>query len=94
LPISSIHAHRPSCRHDVPGSQARAEVTLLMGGGFTALQAMAISSALPFTIVLLVAGYSLVSGLISRAALSITCKDQPGGFAQITSVRNRMGNYT
>jgi hypothetical protein len=41
--------------------------------------------------VLLVDGYSLVSGLISRATLSITCKDQPGGFAQITSVKEHDG---
>lgn len=41
-------------------------IALVLGGGLVALQAMAVSTGLPFTIVLLVATVSLVKGLISE----------------------------
>jgi BCCT family betaine/carnitine transporter len=41
-------------------------IALLLGGGLTALQAMAVSTGLPFTIVLLVACVSIVKGLMSE----------------------------
>ncbi|MFI0395954.1 BCCT family transporter [Paracoccus jiaweipingae] len=41
-------------------------VALMLGGGLTALQAMAVSTGLPFTIVLLGACYAIVKGLISE----------------------------
>lgn len=41
-------------------------IALLLGGGITALQAMALSTGLPFTIVLLAASYSLIRGLINE----------------------------
>jgi BCCT family betaine/carnitine transporter len=41
-------------------------VSLIVGGGLVALQAMAISTGLPFTLVLLVAAFSTVKGLMSE----------------------------
>ena len=41
-------------------------IALLLGGGLVALQAMAISTGLPFTIVLLVGCYAIVRGLMSE----------------------------
>ena len=41
-------------------------VALILGGGLVALQAMAVSTGLPFTIVLLVAAFSMVKGLASE----------------------------
>lgn len=41
-------------------------ISLILGGGLVALQAMAVSTGLPFTIVLLVAAFSTVKGLISE----------------------------
>ncbi len=41
-------------------------IALLLGGGLGALQAMAVSTGLPFTIVLLVACYSIVRGLLNE----------------------------
>ena len=41
-------------------------IALLLGGGLTALQAMAVSTGFPFTIVLLLACYTIVRGLASE----------------------------
>jgi BCCT family betaine/carnitine transporter len=41
-------------------------IALLAGGGLAALQAMAVSTGLPFTIVLLVGCYAIVKGLMSE----------------------------
>jgi len=41
-------------------------VALILGGGLVALQAMAVSTGFPFTIVLLVATFSMVKGLASE----------------------------
>lgn len=41
-------------------------IVLLLGGGLTALQAMAVSTGLPFALVLLVACLSIVKGLLSE----------------------------
>jgi BCCT family betaine/carnitine transporter len=41
-------------------------VALIMGGGLVALQAMAVSTGLPFTLVLLVAAFSMIKGLMSE----------------------------
>ncbi len=41
-------------------------IALLLGGGLAALQAMAVSAGFPFTIVLLVACYAIVKGLMSE----------------------------
>lgn len=41
-------------------------IVLLMGGGLVALQAMAVSTGFPFTIVLLVSCVSLIKGLMSE----------------------------
>jgi BCCT family betaine/carnitine transporter len=41
-------------------------IALLLGGGLTALQAMAVSTGLPFTIVLLLGCYAIVKGLMSE----------------------------
>ena len=41
-------------------------IALLLGGGLAALQAMAVSTGLPFTIVLLAACYSVVRGLLNE----------------------------
>jgi BCCT family betaine/carnitine transporter len=41
-------------------------IALLLGGGLVALQAMAVSTGLPFTIVLLVGCVSIVKGLLSE----------------------------
>ena len=38
-------------------------IALLLGGGLAALQAMAVSTGLPFTIVLLAACYAIIQGL-------------------------------
>jgi len=44
-------------------------IALLIGGGLGALQAMVISTGLPFTLVLLVMCYAIVRGLMSERAL-------------------------
>ncbi len=41
-------------------------IALLLGGGLAALQAMAVSTGLPFTLVLLAACYAIVKGLIAE----------------------------
>ena len=41
-------------------------IALLLGGGLVALQAMAVSTGFPFTIVLLVATVSVIKGLMSE----------------------------
>lgn len=41
-------------------------ITLLLGGGLGALQAMAVSTGFPFTIVILLACFALVKGLLSE----------------------------
>jgi BCCT family betaine/carnitine transporter len=41
-------------------------IALLLGGGLVALQAMAVSTGLPFAIVLLGASYALIRGLLSE----------------------------
>lgn len=41
-------------------------VALILGGGLVALQAMAVSTGLPFTLVLLVAAFSMIKGLMSE----------------------------
>jgi len=41
-------------------------IALILGGGLVALQAMAVSTGLPFTFVLLVAAFSTVKGLMSE----------------------------
>ncbi len=41
-------------------------IALLLGGGLVALQAMAVSTGLPFTLVLLVSCYALVRGLMNE----------------------------
>jgi betaine/carnitine transporter, BCCT family len=41
-------------------------ISLLLGGGLTALQAMAVSTGLPFAVVLLGACYTIVQGLLSE----------------------------
>ncbi len=41
-------------------------IALLLGGGLVALQAMAVSTGLPFTLVLLVGCYAIIKGLISE----------------------------
>ena len=41
-------------------------IALLLGGGLTALQAMAVSTGFPFTIVLLLACYSIIRGLATE----------------------------
>ncbi|GEN25917.1 BCCT family transporter [Halomonas cupida] len=41
-------------------------IALLLGGGLTALQAASVSTGLPFTLVLLVACYAIIKGLMSE----------------------------
>jgi BCCT family betaine/carnitine transporter len=41
-------------------------IALLIGGGLSALQAMSVSTGLPFTIVLLVGCYAIIRGLMSE----------------------------
>ncbi|WP_166423821.1 BCCT family transporter [Paraglaciecola sp. 20A4] len=41
-------------------------ISLILGGGLIALQAMAVSTGFPFTIVLLIAAFSMVKGLMSE----------------------------
>jgi len=41
-------------------------IALLLGGGLTALQTMAVSTGFPFTIILLVASYAIIKGLMSE----------------------------
>ncbi|HMB16823.1 MAG TPA: BCCT family transporter, partial [Pelovirga sp.] len=41
-------------------------VALILGGGLVALQAMAVSTGFPFTIVLLISCWSLIKGLASE----------------------------
>lgn len=41
-------------------------IALILGGGLVALQAMAVSTGLPFTLVLLVAAFSMLKGLASE----------------------------
>ncbi|WP_336512616.1 BCCT family transporter [Stutzerimonas stutzeri] len=46
--------------------QGAVAISLLLGGGLVALQAMAVSTGLPFTVVLLVGCVSIVKGLMSE----------------------------
>ncbi|QBX34886.1 BCCT family transporter [Paracoccus liaowanqingii] len=48
------------------GVEGLVAIALLLGGGLAALQAMAVSTGFPFTIVLLGACYALVKGLIAE----------------------------
>lgn len=48
------------------GIEGAVAIALLLGGGLIALQAMAVSTGLPFTVVLLGACYALVKGLIAE----------------------------
>ncbi len=48
------------------GIEGIVAIALLLGGGLTALQAMAVSTGLPFTIVLLGACWAIVKGLIAE----------------------------
>jgi len=41
-------------------------IALLMGGGLAALQAVAVSAGLPFTLLLLAGCYAIVIGLLSE----------------------------
>ena len=41
-------------------------IALMLGGGLTALQAMAVSTGLPFTLVLLGACYAIIKGLMGE----------------------------
>ena len=41
-------------------------IALLLGGGLAALQAMSVSTGLPFTFVLLAACYAVVRGLMNE----------------------------
>lgn len=41
-------------------------IALIVGGGLVALQAMAVSTGFPFTIILLIAAFSMVKGLMSE----------------------------
>lgn len=41
-------------------------IALLLGGGLTALQTMAVSTGFPFTLILLIACYAIVKGLMSE----------------------------
>ncbi|GGB96652.1 BCCT family transporter [Marinobacterium zhoushanense] len=45
-------------------------IALILGGGLVALQAMAVSTGFPFTIVLLVASISVIKGLVTEPRLS------------------------
>lgn len=45
-------------------------IALMLGGGLAAAQAMAVTTGLPFTIVLLVATVSLIKGLMDEPRLS------------------------
>ena len=45
-------------------------ISLILGGGLVALQAMAVSTGLPFTLVLLVATFSTLKGLASEPRVS------------------------
>ncbi len=49
-------------------------IALILGGGLVALQAMAVSAGLPFTIVLLAASVALVQGLRSEPRVGKTTK--------------------
>ncbi len=49
-------------------------IALLLGGGLTALQAMAVSTGFPFAIVLLLACYALLKGLASERAAVKTAR--------------------
>lgn len=51
-------------------------IALLLGGGLAAAQAMAVTTGLPFTIVLLVASVSLVKGLMDEPRPKKTKKDK------------------
>ncbi len=46
--------------------EALIAIALLVGGGLAALQAMAVSTGLPFTLVLLVGCYAIIKGLMSE----------------------------
>jgi len=45
-------------------------IALILGGGLVALQAMAVSTGLPFTVVLLVASMAIIKGLASEPRVS------------------------
>jgi BCCT family betaine/carnitine transporter len=46
--------------------QGLVAIALILGGGLVALQAMAVSTGLPFTVVLLVASMAIIKGLASE----------------------------
>lgn len=48
------------------GFEGLVAIALLLGGGLTALQAMAVSTGLPFTLVLLGACWAIVKGLLAE----------------------------
>lgn len=45
-------------------------ITLILGGGLDALQAMVVSTGLPFALVLLIASVAVVKGLMSEPRLA------------------------
>jgi BCCT family betaine/carnitine transporter len=45
-------------------------IVLLVGGGLTALQAMVISTGLPFTVILLLMCWAIVKGLMAEKKVS------------------------
>ena len=53
-------------------------IALLLGGGLTALQTMAVSTGFPFTIILLVACYAIIKGLMSEPKQPYRFKPTPG----------------
>jgi betaine/carnitine transporter, BCCT family len=52
-------------------------IALLLGGGLVALQAMAVSTGLPFTVVLLVGCYAIIRGLLSEPRSSDSVVEDP-----------------
>jgi len=57
-------------------------IALLLGGGLKALQSAAVSTGLPFTVVLMVACYALVKGLVSEPV-----RDRRLGYGRASDVR-------
>ena len=58
-------------------------IALLLGGGLTALQAMAVSTGLPFTVVLLGACFAIVKGLMAERRELLM--PGPGGGGRVSS---------
>jgi BCCT family betaine/carnitine transporter len=56
------------CRSACSGacSKGLVAIALILGGGLVALQAMAVSTGLPFTIVLLMSTVAVIKGLMSE----------------------------